>query len=42
MSEKNTILLVEDDPNLQFVVADNLRSNGHHVITADDGEEASS
>ena len=40
MNDLQTILLVEDDPNLQFVVADNLKSNGYKVVTSGDGEDA--
>ena len=35
-----TILVVEDDPEVQVTVAENLRSLGYKVITATDGPEA--
>lgn len=36
--EKVKILLVEDDPNLGFVVKDNLETKGYHVVLRSDGE----
>ncbi|GAA0875567.1 response regulator transcription factor [Wandonia haliotis] len=39
MSMKANILLVEDDMNLGFVVADQLRSNEYNVTLATDGAE---
>src|SRR5262245_50093379 len=33
------ILLVEDDPDVQLVVADLLRGGGHDVLVCGDGEE---
>jgi len=33
------ILLVEDDPNLGFVIKDNLRHKGYDVVLCRDGEE---
>jgi signal transduction histidine kinase len=35
-----TILVVEDDPEVQVTVAENLRSLGYKVVTATDGPEA--
>jgi DNA-binding response OmpR family regulator len=35
-----TILLAEDDPNLGFVVKDNLEINGFEVFLCEDGEKA--
>lgn len=35
---QTNILLVEDDVNLGFVIADQLKSNGYHVSLALDGE----
>src|SRR5688572_16776328 len=37
--EKVKILLVEDDPNLGFVVKDNLATKGYDVTLCSDGEE---
>lgn len=37
---KLSILLVEDDPNLSFVIKDNLNQHGYQVTLAQDGEEA--
>src|SRR3954470_17261214 len=34
------ILIVDDDPNLLVVLADQLRADGYDVVTARDGEEA--
>jgi len=34
------ILLVEDAPDVQLIVADLLRGNGHEVVVSGDGEEA--
>lgn len=34
------VLLVEDDPDVQLIVADLLRGHGHQVVVAADGEEA--
>lgn len=39
MSKPN-ILLAEDDPNLSFVIADQLSQEGFNLITAADGKEA--
>ena len=39
MSEKVTILLVEDDHNLGFVIQDQLTAKGYKVIFASDGVE---
>jgi DNA-binding response OmpR family regulator len=39
MSEKITILLVEDDHNLGFVIQDQLKSEGYQVVFASDGVE---
>ena len=36
--EKVKILLVEDDPNLGFVVKDNLATKGYDVTLCSDGE----
>jgi two-component system, OmpR family, response regulator len=36
---KAKILLVEDDVNLGFVVADQLKTQGYHVVLATDGSE---
>jgi DNA-binding response OmpR family regulator len=38
--DKIKILLVEDDPNLGFVVKDNLRHKGYEVRLCRDGDEA--
>lgn len=35
-----TVLLVEDEPTLLATIAYNLRREGHHVLTAADGEAA--
>jgi DNA-binding response OmpR family regulator len=40
MQEKHRILLVEDDPNLGFVVQDNLSLKGYDVRLCRDGDEA--
>lgn len=37
--QRAKILLVEDDPNLGFVVKDNLRQKGYEVVLCRDGEE---
>lgn len=37
---KVNILLVEDDINLGFIVADQLKSDGYHVVLCTDGAEA--
>ena len=37
---KPTILIVEDEPALSEVLAYNLKAEGYHVITADNGEDA--
>src|SRR4051794_6230558 len=34
------ILIVDDDPNLLVILADQLRADGYDVVTARDGEEA--
>ena len=34
------ILIVDDDPNLLVILADQLRADGYQVQTARDGEEA--
>ncbi|MEM8894305.1 MAG: response regulator transcription factor [Bacteroidota bacterium] len=39
MEKVKNVLLVEDDPNLGFVVKDNLLQRGYHVTHAHDGEE---
>ena len=39
MESMKKILLVEDDPNLGFVVKDNLAERGYEVVHAFDGEE---
>ena len=33
------ILLVEDDPDVQLIVADLLRGHGYEVVVSGDGEE---
>lgn len=38
--EQKRILLVEDDPNLGFVIKDNLSLKGYDVVLSRDGEEA--
>src|SRR5688500_10019206 len=40
MSNKGHILLVEDDPNLGFVVKDGLEDRGYKVTHCEDGQEA--
>lgn len=40
MLSTKKILLVEDDPNLGFVIKDNLLLNGYDVILCHDGEQA--
>ena len=40
MQEAKKILLVEDDPNLGFVIKDNLSIKGYEVTLCQDGEEA--
>jgi DNA-binding response OmpR family regulator len=40
MSKSIHILLVEDDPNLGFVVKDNLEEHGYTVTHCDDGQRA--
>lgn len=39
MSSKAKILLVEDDTNLGFVIADQLKSDGYHVVLCTNGQE---
>jgi len=39
MSDSKRILLVEDDPNLGFVIKDNLSIKGYDVTLCKDGEE---
>jgi DNA-binding response OmpR family regulator len=39
---KARILLVEDDPNLGFVIKDNLQFKGYEVVLRQDGESAES
>ncbi|AYB31123.1 response regulator transcription factor [Chryseolinea soli] len=39
MSDSKKILLVEDDPNLGFVIKDNLSIKGYDVTLCKDGEE---
>ncbi len=39
-SDQITILLVEDDETLRFIVKDNLEQNNYSVVIAGDGEEA--
>ena len=34
------ILIVDDDPNLLVILADQLRADGYEVVTARDGDEA--
>jgi CheY-like chemotaxis protein len=34
------VLVVEDSPDIQYMVAYRLRKEGHQVVTADSGEEA--
>jgi DNA-binding response OmpR family regulator len=41
-SESRKILLVEDDPNLGFVIKDNLTLKGYEVVLCKDGEVAES
>jgi DNA-binding response OmpR family regulator len=41
-SESRKILLVEDDPNLGFVIKDNLTLKGYEVVLCRDGEEGES
>lgn len=40
MDNKSRILLVEDDLNLGFVIADNLKEEGYHVVHCPDGQAA--
>lgn len=40
LARKNTILVVEDDPDTQFLLCSLLRSGGYEVISAGDGDEA--
>lgn len=40
MDNKSRILLVEDDLNLGFVIADNLKEEGYHVVHCPDGLSA--
>src|SRR5688572_21431548 len=40
MSKKARILVVDDEPDAVELIAFNLKSAGHEVATADDGEEA--
>ena len=40
MKKKTRILLVEDDPNLGFVVKDNLEDKGYTVVHCEDGISA--
>jgi CheY-like chemotaxis protein len=35
-----SVLVVEDDPWIQWMIADDLADRGHSVLTADDGTEA--
>ncbi len=37
---KFPVLLVEDDPALNFIIRDNLEQNNYHVTVAEDGEKA--
>lgn len=39
MDKQASILLVEDDMNLGFVIQDNLKMNGYHVHLSQDGKE---
>lgn len=39
MGVKAKILLVEDDTNLGFVIADQLKSEGYHVVLCSNGQE---
>lgn len=39
MSSKAKILLVEDDTNLGFVISDQLKSEGYHVVLCTNGQE---
>lgn len=38
--KKNTVLLVEDDPDILEAVSDLLREEGYQVLTATDGRKA--
>ena len=40
MNTKATILFVEDDASLSFVIKDNLEEHGYQVIHCNDGESA--
>ena len=40
MSDKATILYVEDDETLSFVTKDNLELNGYNVVHFADGKSA--
>lgn len=40
MSQKKSVLLVEDDPDLRFAVVDALREEGYAVTAASNGKEA--
>ena len=39
-AQKEKIMLVEDDHNLRFIIATELRAEGYFVIGAEDGERA--
>ena len=40
MTMKGTVLIVDDEPDIQLVMSANLRKEGYEVDTADDGLEA--
>ncbi len=40
MNRRRKILLVEDDPNLSFIIKDNLLNHGYDVLHKEDGLEA--
>ena len=40
LSTKATILVVDDEPNIVYILKSNLERSGYAVITAFDGEEA--
>ena len=40
MAKANTVLVVDDDPEIQTMLSARLTSRGYNVITASDGKEA--